>query len=42
MLIQQEDQICIHNQFTLLSFKDDFTSDGEINPIEIIDFLTSK
>ena len=38
----QEDETGINNQFTLLSFEDDFTSDGEINPIEIINFSTSK
>ena len=41
-LIQEEDETGINNQFTLLSFEDDFTSDGEINPIEIINFSTSK
>ncbi len=41
-LIQEEDETGIHNQFTLLSFEDDYTSDGEINPIEIFNFSTSK
>ena len=41
-LIQEEDEVGIHNQFMLLSFKDDLTLDGKINPIEIINFSSSK
>ena len=41
-LIQNEDAWGIHNQFMLLSFKDDLTYDGKINPVEMINFSNSK